>query len=198
MSRRIKAPSPALVVALIALFVSIGGVGYAASQIGTNDIKNGAVTAKKLHKKAVRSKKIKKEAVKTGKIRDLAVTTDKLGDQAVTTDKLGNESVNADKLGADSVTTGKVVDGAIAATKLGTIVKRVGSVTVANNTTGTANATCLPGERLISGGGGFLGGETDAEVSFSGQVGDPGNWRVHARNMSGAPKTLEAQVHCLQ
>jgi hypothetical protein len=40
MARRLR-PSPALVVALIALFVSIGGVGYAASQIGTNDTRTG-------------------------------------------------------------------------------------------------------------------------------------------------------------
>ena len=51
--------SPALVVALIALFVSIGGIGYAATKIGTSDIQNGAVTTKKIHNRAVTSKKIK-------------------------------------------------------------------------------------------------------------------------------------------
>ena len=41
-----------MVVALIALFVAIGGVSWAAATIGTNDIENGAVTKKKLHKKS--------------------------------------------------------------------------------------------------------------------------------------------------
>jgi len=68
-------PSPALVVALIALFVSIGGIGYAASKIGTNDIKNGAVTAQKLHKNAVTTKKIKNQAVTGGKFFLSSVTT---------------------------------------------------------------------------------------------------------------------------
>jgi hypothetical protein len=36
---------PAMVVASIALFVAIGGIGYAAATIDTNDIKNGAVVA---------------------------------------------------------------------------------------------------------------------------------------------------------
>lgn len=72
-------PSPAMVVALIALFLALGGIGYAAATIGTNDIKNSAVTAKKLHKKAVTTKKIKKNAVKTPKIADNAVTFAKLG-----------------------------------------------------------------------------------------------------------------------
>ncbi len=79
MSRRRKAPSPALILALISLFVSIGGVGYAASRIGTDDLKNGAVTKKKLHKKAVSAAKIKEQAVKTEKIADAAVTSGKLG-----------------------------------------------------------------------------------------------------------------------
>lgn len=62
MASRLK-PSPAMIVALIALFVSLAGVGYAASKIGTNDLKNGAVTAKKLHRKAVRTAKIAPGAV---------------------------------------------------------------------------------------------------------------------------------------
>ena len=69
-------PSPALVISLIALFVSIGGVGYAASQIGTNDIQNGAVTAKKLHTDAVSKKKIKDNAVSGTKVKDDSLTGD--------------------------------------------------------------------------------------------------------------------------
>jgi hypothetical protein len=61
-------PSPALVISMLALFVSIGGIGYAAATIGTNDIENGAVTAKKLHKGAVTTKKIRKEAVTGAKV----------------------------------------------------------------------------------------------------------------------------------
>lgn len=84
MARRLKAPSPAMVVALVALFLSIGGVGYAASQIGTNDIKNNAVTTKKLHKQAVATSKIKKQAVTTGKLADGAVNSQKVLDNSLT------------------------------------------------------------------------------------------------------------------
>jgi hypothetical protein len=65
--RRLR-PSPALVIASIALFVAIGGISWAAATIGTNDIKNGAVTAKKLHRKAVTTNKIKQEAVSGAKL----------------------------------------------------------------------------------------------------------------------------------
>jgi hypothetical protein len=67
-------PSPALVVSLIALFVSISGISWAAATIGTNDIKNGAVTKKKLHKNAVTSKKIKAGAVNGAKVKDHSLT----------------------------------------------------------------------------------------------------------------------------
>src|SRR3954452_3076127 len=50
-------PSPALVVAFIALFVAMGGVGYTAvklkkNAVKTKNIKNGAVTTSKLAKTA--------------------------------------------------------------------------------------------------------------------------------------------------
>jgi hypothetical protein len=66
-ARRFR-PSPALVISLIALFVSVSGVAWAAATIGTSDIKNGAVTAKKLHNKAATTKKIKNDAVGADKL----------------------------------------------------------------------------------------------------------------------------------
>jgi hypothetical protein len=88
---RIPRPTPALVVAFVALFAAMGGFGYAAV-------------------------KMKANSVKTKNIRTAAVTTDKLADGAVTTPKLAPDAVapnatnaanamnavnaaNADKLG---------------------------------------------------------------------------------------------------
>jgi hypothetical protein len=52
-THRISRPSPALIVAIIALIVSMGGTGYAAftlprNSVGTKQLKNGAVTAAKV------------------------------------------------------------------------------------------------------------------------------------------------------
>jgi len=63
-------PSPALVISFIALSVSISGVAWAAATIGTSDIKNGAVTKKKLHKNAVTTNKIKNDAVTGAKAKE--------------------------------------------------------------------------------------------------------------------------------
>ena len=74
MVRRFR-PSPALVIAVIALFVSLGGFSYAAAdRIGTRQIANGAVTAKKLHKNSVTAKKIHNSAVTAPKLANGAVS----------------------------------------------------------------------------------------------------------------------------
>jgi hypothetical protein len=96
--------------------VSVGGVGYAASKIGTDDIKAQAVTKPKIAKKAVSSGKLDSQAVVTGKIgpaavkggkiNDAAVSTDKIADQAVTGAKVLDNSLSGDKI--DESTLGTV------------------------------------------------------------------------------------------
>jgi hypothetical protein len=56
------------VMVTILAFVVLGGIGWAAGKIGTNEIENGAVTAKKLHKNAVTTKKVKDNAVTGAKV----------------------------------------------------------------------------------------------------------------------------------
>jgi hypothetical protein len=67
-------PSLPMVISLVALFVSISGIGYAAATIGTSDIKSGAVTASKLHKRAVTTKKIRNDAVNGRKVKNHSLT----------------------------------------------------------------------------------------------------------------------------
>jgi hypothetical protein len=65
---RRRVQSPALVVSVFALIVALGGTGYAAVTVGTNQIKNGAVTAPKLAKGAVTTSKIAARTVTRGKL----------------------------------------------------------------------------------------------------------------------------------
>jgi hypothetical protein len=67
--RRLRAPSPALVISLIALFVALGGTSYAAIHLPKN-----SVGSKQLKKNAVTSKKIKNGAVTASKINPVGLT----------------------------------------------------------------------------------------------------------------------------
>lgn len=70
-----KRPSPALVIALIALFVALGGSAYAATKIGTSDIKSNAITAAKIKNGAVTTAKIKNGAVNGAKVNEASLGT---------------------------------------------------------------------------------------------------------------------------
>ncbi len=132
-------PSPALVISLIALFVALGSGAYAASKIKTKDIKNEAVTGKKLAKNAVKSNKTKDGGLKGKDLKDGAVTTPKIGDGAVTKEKLGPGALEP------------------------TVVART-FITNAISGTGEAEASCDAGETLIGGGGGWT---NSAGTAFS-------------------------------
>jgi predicted secreted protein len=69
MKRRLRAPSPAFVIALIALFVALGGTSYAAIHLPKN-----SVGAKQLKKNAVTGTKIKNGAVTANKINTSGLT----------------------------------------------------------------------------------------------------------------------------
>ncbi len=114
--RRIKTPSPAMVVATVALVIALGGAGYAAvslprNSVGTNQLKNFAVTPLKIKNNAIKTNKLRDNAVTTLKIRDGAVNSAKLGDNAVTTPKIGDGAVNSAKVLDGSLLPADVVAG---------------------------------------------------------------------------------------
>jgi hypothetical protein len=99
-----RRPSPAMVVACIALLVALGGTSGAAvtnvpdNSVGTNKIKNNAVT--------------------TPKIKNNAVTAPKIAANAVTAPKIASNAVGGAKIAANAVTGAKVADGSLAAADL--------------------------------------------------------------------------------
>ena len=85
----------ALAMSATALFVALGGTALAVSQIGTNQIKNGAVTTSKLHNKAVTNAKLGPNSVGNGKIANNAVTNGKIAANAVTGSKVQDGSLTS-------------------------------------------------------------------------------------------------------
>jgi hypothetical protein len=87
---RIHRPSPAMVVASLALLIALGGTSVAAvdqlrrNSVGTLQLKNNAVTAPKIASNAVIATKIRSGAVTNAKIAADAVTSAKIADGTVT------------------------------------------------------------------------------------------------------------------
>ena len=65
--RRLR-PSPAAFIAVIALFLALGGAAYAGFKVGTQDIENGAVTRAKLANGAVTREKLRRDSVNGRKL----------------------------------------------------------------------------------------------------------------------------------
>lgn len=113
----LRAPSAALVVSTVALFVSLGGTGYAAftlgnNSVGTSQLKNGAVTAKRLRNGAVTAKKLRNGAVTATKLAKGAVTGSKLSLSGVTVPNANH---------ANTATSATSAQNAVNATNAGTL-----------------------------------------------------------------------------
>jgi hypothetical protein len=81
-----KRPSPSLVISILALFIALGGSAYAATKIGTKNIKNNAITSAKIKNNAVTTAKIKNGAVTGAKINAATLGTVPNATHATTAD----------------------------------------------------------------------------------------------------------------
>jgi len=116
--RLVRRPSPAMVVAILALCLAVGGTAFAAVKLGKN---------------AVKTKNIKNSAVTESKIAGNAVTGSKIADSAVTESKIASGAVSAGKLAGSAKSTW-------VETQFGgfTIARQSGGVTVTADGTGKA------------------------------------------------------------
>lgn len=96
----LRRPSPAIGISLVALFVSLGGVGYAASRlpdnsVGTAQLRNGAVTYKKIRPNSVGKVRLANGGVINSKLANGSVSYKKIQPRAV-----GRVRANLDQLQA--------------------------------------------------------------------------------------------------
>ena len=107
-------PSPAMVVACIALLVALGGTSIAAvSQVAKN-----SVGANQLKSNAVTNPKVANNAIKAPELASNAVVAAKIASNAVGSAKIASNAVSGPKIAANAVTGEKVQDGSLAAADL--------------------------------------------------------------------------------
>jgi hypothetical protein len=86
------------VMATIAIFLVLTGVGFAVAKlpkksVGPKQLKNGAVRSKKIHKDAVNASKIKAGAVGRSEIANGAVGSGEIANKAVTRNKIADSAI---------------------------------------------------------------------------------------------------------
>jgi len=126
---RPRRPSAALAVALVALFVAVGGPAEAARLIGSDDVKDRSLKTEDLSKKAVNTlratprrsvgeRQLRDGAVATAKLRDGAVTPVKLVPSAVGSAQLAPDAVGTRELRAGAAGSAQIADGAVTGAKI--------------------------------------------------------------------------------
>jgi hypothetical protein len=100
MTARVGRPSPALIVAIIALAVAMTGTGYAAlnlpsNSVGTKQLRNNAVTSSKLKNGAVSTAKLKRGAVTGEKVKRQSLTGADINVKTLGTVPSANEARHA-------------------------------------------------------------------------------------------------------
>ncbi len=96
--KRLRAPSPAMMVACIALAIALSGVGYAAVAIPRN---------------SVGTAQLKNNAVSTAKIQSGAIGGGKVKDDSLSGDDIFDGSLSGDDVANDSLTGADVEDGTL-------------------------------------------------------------------------------------
>ena len=162
--RRVPLPSPAMAVALCALFVALGGASYALTiprnSVGPNQLRTHAVTSTKLGT----------GAVTTRAIRDGAISGRKIGSGGVHASDLAGGSVRSAALANGAVTGAKLAPDSVTATQLSLPVVSVeafSAVLPANqNGFRVVGATCPANHRAVGGGGGWVGAESTDAIGY--------------------------------
>jgi hypothetical protein len=109
----VRRPSLPLVIALLALFVALGGPAQAAKLLG-----KGSVDSRAIKNRSIKGKDIKNLAISEAKIANGAVTPGKLAAGAVGSGALADRSVGPVDLGAGAVGTAQLADRSVTAAKV--------------------------------------------------------------------------------
>jgi hypothetical protein len=96
-------PSPALVISLIALFVSLGGAGYAAVTVTGKNVKDSSLTGKDIKNSSVTGKDVKNSSLTGSDVKNDKLTGSDILESSLGKVPSADAAGNADKLdGADS------------------------------------------------------------------------------------------------
>lgn len=211
-------PSPALIIACVALFAALTGSAIAAGltkdsvrsshilngTVRTVDLRDNAVNsakiapdqvgAEEIAENAVSSPEVAPDSLAAGDLAPNSVTSSEVADQSLTADDLAPDSVGASEIQTDAVGAAELAANAVNATEFGTVTLRTSAPqAIANGANGSVSVTCAAGEQVLSGGG--QPANFGVEMTSSRPSGN--GWLYQAKNNSGGGSTITAFALCL-
>jgi hypothetical protein len=190
---RASRPSPAIIIAVLALVAAVAGTAVAADPVATTSAKK--VTKKKVKK--IANKQIDQRApglsVAQAETASNANTANSVSPNGVDTTALQDNAVTNAKLGDGAVSSAEIENGQVRATDLGPTVVRSNSV-AGTDSPRPLSVNCQAGEQVISGGGGIPNPGSGHVLARSQPLAN--GWTVTAHGTGNW--TLQVYALCLQ
>jgi hypothetical protein len=152
MLRSLPRPTYANIASTLALIIALGGTGYAVTTIGTDQLRNGAVTSPKIRDAAVTVPKIKDGSVVTGKLGVNAVTGPKIKDASITSQDLAPGAVTSTQLAPGSLRADLFATGQTPGVNPAKIGLQVRTLSIPAGQSESKVIDCPEGTNVISGG----------------------------------------------
>jgi len=206
-----RRPSPALVIATVALVASLTGTAVAASlsnnQVRSQHIANGQVKRSDIAVNAIDSPLVRDGALIGADIQNGTIGTSDVRDDSLKGADIAHGSLAGAEI-ADNSLTGDDVDETtlrgLMPSQVRVVVAESGGV--ASGAAETVVATCAANERALGGGAAWVlpSGEPSAGAAMiSASMPEPGTglgdltgWRAAGRNESGGPLVLRSYAFC--
>ncbi len=199
----IRRPSASFVVAIVALFVALGGTGYAAATLSGRDIQKRSIPGNRVVNDGLGGKQVNES--KLGPV--------PVAQQALTAQTAASATNAGHATSADSATTAQdaqQLQGRDATRFLANSVRVVLNQTgpVPNDTGAGISVSCNADEKAIGGGAAWIISgdavtELNAPITGSSPLpAGPGTdnmtgWQAHGRNLTGVNRTLRVYAVCV-
>jgi hypothetical protein len=220
-------PSPAMIIACLALLLALTGsaiaAGVAKNSVRSAQIVDGTVRTLDIHDGAVNSAKVTDDSLAATDLAPNAVGSSEIADNAVSSPEVAPDSLTAGDLGPNSVASSEVADQSLTANDLGP--ESVGANEIATDAVGSieispsaVHASELAAITTVSNTVPIEGGKNASvdstcpagtvllsggarggfyQVAISGTYRSGNTWHVDARSSAVGNSTITAYANCL-